>query len=693
MPGCSSTFSFPIFTWVISWESSSIAGSIIRHGPHHGAQKSTNTGVSLFNPSCSKFASVNSSAIGIFRTATETCASAGLCSKNYENILRSHYTVSNIKRQNRKTPPLLLQYRQKSLTGNRYLADIAHLLLALLLLLEQLLLAREIPAIQLAGHVFAIGGDRLARDDFAADRRLQRDGEILPRDHFFQLFHDPLAFGVLVAFRYHPRERIDGLIGDHDLQFHDIAYAVTERLIVHRSVSRRGALQFIVEIDDHIHKRRLEGEKDALFIDVFRILVLGADGLREIHHIAQVLARTDYRQRDIGLIDRLDGRRIRQIGGRGEREGGVRFAQLQFIDDGRRGDGRCHPELTLQALLADFQMPESQKTTAKTPTQRLVAFRLEREGGIGQFQLIQSIAHQRILVAIHRIEARVDSRLDLLVAGQLLCHHLFPLLRLPGDRVAYPTVTDLFQSCRDIAYISGLQDIGRRQAWPEDADFDGHPLLPGPEHMKHIVALDRTVHNFHIRHDAFVGIVDGVEDQGAERRLLIPSRRRHPFDHADKHLRHSGTGFPGSQEDVPFLAPQDMDDFFLGLFYLSVRQVYLVHYRDDFQPLIDRQIQVRQRLRLHPLGGINEQDRPFDRCQRAGYLIMKIDVPRGVDQVEHILRPLIGVVHLHRLELDRDATLAFEIHLIEELLFHFPHFDRFGQLKQAVVQGALAVIG
>src|SRR6185369_3057870 len=56
--GFSSTLSFTIFTLpFIEPASSSSAGAIILHGPHHSAQKSTTTGWALFKTSASKSAS------------------------------------------------------------------------------------------------------------------------------------------------------------------------------------------------------------------------------------------------------------------------------------------------------------------------------------------------------------------------------------------------------------------------------------------------------------------------------------------------------------------------------------------------------------------------------------------------------------------------------------------------------------
>ena len=58
--GFSSTFNLPI----TALPSSSVAtastcGAIMRHGPHHSAQKSTSTGVDDFSTACWKLSSVN----------------------------------------------------------------------------------------------------------------------------------------------------------------------------------------------------------------------------------------------------------------------------------------------------------------------------------------------------------------------------------------------------------------------------------------------------------------------------------------------------------------------------------------------------------------------------------------------------------------------------------------------------------
>src|SRR5204863_3058862 len=81
-----------------------------------------------------------------------------------------------------------LEHREKRLLRHLDAADLLHPLLAFLLLLEQLALAADVAAVALGDHVLADGLDGLAGDDLRADRGLDRDLELLPRD----LFAEPL---------------------------------------------------------------------------------------------------------------------------------------------------------------------------------------------------------------------------------------------------------------------------------------------------------------------------------------------------------------------------------------------------------------------------------------------------------------------------------------------------------------------
>ena len=95
---------------------------------------------------------------------------------------------------------------------------------------------------------------------------------------------------------------------------------------------------------------------------------------------------------------------------------------------------------------------------------------------------------------------------------------------------------------------------------------------------------------------------------------------------------------------------------------------------------------------LDALARIDNEQGPLASCQGAGHFIVKIDVARGVDEVEHVGVAFVVVVHGDRRGLDGDATLAFKVHIVKNLLLLVAGGDGFGQFEHAVSEGALAVV-
>ena len=59
------------------------------------------------------------------------------------------------------------------------------------------------------------------------------------------------------------------------------------------------------------------------------------------------------------------------------------------------------------------------------------------------------------------------------------------------------------------------------------------------------------------------------------------------------------------------MAADDVGEFRRVLFRLRGRQVDLVQHGDDLQVVLQRQVQVRERLGLDPLRRVHEQDSTF----------------------------------------------------------------------------------
>jgi len=109
--------------------------------------------------------------------------------------------------------------------------------------------------------------------------------------------------------------------------------------------------------------------------------------------------------------------------------------------------------------------------------------------------------------------------------------------------------------------------------------------------------------------------------------------------------------------------------------------------------VLQRLVDVGERLRLDPLRRVHHQERAFAGGQAPAHLIGEVDVTRGVHQVEGIGLPVGGLVHqAHGLGLDGDAPLALDIHAVEHLLLHLARRQAAAGLDKAVGQGRLAVI-
>ncbi len=114
---------------------------------------------------------------------------------------------------------------------------------------------------------------------------------------------------------------------------------------------------------------------------------------------------------------------------------------------------------------------------------------------------------------------------------------------------------------------------------------------------------------------------------------------------------------------------------------------------NDLQSLVEGHVDVGQRLGFHALARVHHQECPLARCQRAADLVRKVDVSRGVDEVQDVGVPILGrVIHPHRLGLDGDAPLALQLHVVQELGLRLAFAQGASGFEQPVRQRRLAVV-
>ncbi|MDQ1203685.1 hypothetical protein QE377_000044 [Microbacterium sp. SORGH_AS 862] len=149
---------------------------------------------------------------------------------------------------------------------------------------------------------------------------------------------------------------------------------------------------------------------------------------------------------------------------------------------------------------------------------------------------------------------------------------------------------------------------------------------------------------------------------------------------------------PLTRRHVRRVAADESREFGGVLLGIRRRQVDLVQHRDDREVVLEREVQVRERLRLDALRRVHQQDRPLARRERSAHLVGEVDVPGGVDHVERVRAVRVGPRHPHGLALDRDAALALDVHPVQVLRAHVAVGDDAGDLQHAVGQRRLAVV-
>ena len=134
--------------------------------------------------------------------------------------------------------------------------------------------------------------------------------------------------------------------------------------------------------------------------------------------------------------------------------------------------------------------------------------------------------------------------------------------------------------------------------------------------------------------------------------------------------------------------PEHLLDLLGVALWLGSGKVDLVEGGDDLEVMVEGQVAVGQRLGLDALGGVDDQDHALAGGQRAAHLVVEVDVPGRVDEVDDGVAPF----EAHALEFDGDAPLALEVHRIEVLGPHLPGVDGTAELEHSVGQRGLAMV-
>ena len=384
----------------------------------------------------------------------------------------------------------------------------------------------------------------------------------------------------------------------------------------------------------------------------------------------------------------MDPARVRHVRRVLDLDGGP-VGQLDRVADVRHRGHDVEPEFAVQPLLDDLHVEHPQEADAEAEAERGARLGLVGQRGIVELELLERAAEVLEVVRVGRVDAREHHRLDVAVARQLLRSPI-PLV---GHCVAHTRVRDVLDAADQVADLARPQFVDRLHGQLEVADLLGEVLRAGRHKLDRVALAERALLDADVDDRAAVRVERRVEDERLERGLGVARGRRDALDDAlqDRLDAHARLG--GHVEHVVRVAADEVGDGLGHQLRLGARQVHLVEDRDDLEVLADGHVEVRDRLRLDALRRVDDEDGALAGVERARHLVGEVDVARRVDQVEHVLLPVRRLVrHPDGVALDRDATLPFEVHRVEDLGLHLAAGERAGGFEEPVGQRRLAVV-
>ena len=368
-----------------------------------------------------------------------------------------------------------------------------------------------------------------------------------------------------------------------------------------------------------------------------------------------------------------------------------RLAALEdeTVLDARRGHDDRLGELALETLLEYLEVEEPEEPAPESLPERLRGVLLVNEGGVVELVALEGVGERIEILRFHRIHGREDDRLDLAETGERRRDGIV----LERDRIADPRVAHRLDAGDDVADLPRVELLSLFAVDAEHADLLDAVRRPEGHEAYRVAGPQRAVEDAAADDRAAERIVFRVEHERRERLRRVSRRRRNVARDRLEYLLHAGARLSRGENRLVRVEPELGLDLFLRVLDVGGGGIDLVDDRDDREVVLERRVEVRERLGLHSLRRVDEEQHPFAGGERARDLVGEIDVARRIDQVQdELLARLVRVREAHGLALDRDAALPLDVHRVEHLVVEIAVLDELGALDEAVGERRFAVV-
>ncbi|KAG1647341.1 hypothetical protein GQR58_030669 [Nymphon striatum] len=469
-----------------------------------------------------------------------------------------------------------LERGDERLLGHIDATDRLHALLAFFLFLQELVLTRDVTAVQLGGHVFAERLDGLASNEVATNSSLNWHVELLARDELLELLSHAAAIFVAAIAVHNCTEGIDVFTLQQDVDLDQVALGVAVGFVVEAGVALGAALHLVEEVDDDLGQGQPVDQFDSFGRQVFHAVHDAATALAQLHERAGVGRGRDDRCLQERLLDAGDLGCGRHVAGIID-EHLVAVHLVNAVLHRRSGSDQAEVELAFEALSHDLHMQKA--------------------------ELLHGLAQRRVVIAVDWVKPAEHHGIRFAITIENVLGRIARI----GDRLARAGFADIFDASDEIADLSGVEHLDRFVVGSSHADLVDRMNTSRLHEAHRLFGFDATVHDPQGADHTPVLIEVRVKDQGLKRRVWVADRRRDAFDDRVENGFDAFAGFGAARQNLFGWDAQDLFDFAGVLLGLRSRKVNLVEHPNHFEVVLECQICRGERLRLDALSCIDQQ--------------------------------------------------------------------------------------
>ena len=261
---------------------------------------------------------------------------------------------------------------------------------------------------------------------------------------------------------------------------------------------------------------------------------------------------------------------------------------IYMVRNVRHRSNHIHIKLTVQALLHNLHVEQSEETTTEAKTQSQRRFRLESQRRVIQLQLLQRRTEIFKILRFNRINSGKYHRLHFLKTG----NSLFTRTGNMRNGISHFHLFGSLDTGNNISYISRTKFVTRHHIHFQHPYFIGIILFSRIEEL-HLVSLaNHTVFDLEIGYNSAERIKYRVENQSLQRSLFISFRMRDPLNHSRQYLFHSHPRFAGRTDYFLPFAAQQFNDLIFHFFGIGTRHVTFINHRNNLKVMLNGHIQI-----------------------------------------------------------------------------------------------------